>query len=108
MVVTREPEWDDYTRAEALAGVYEAERRCPRGHDPDQMIELTSAERNVRWAGEDRVFRTRMFRCLGCASIDLREREAARTDPKPVNGIYAESDGRRTIAEEIYEEGGGD
>jgi len=101
VVVTREPEWDDYDRAEAIAAVYEAQTRCHRGHSPDQMVELVTAERNVRWP-DGRLFRVRQFRCLGCASVEFRERESQRTDPKPVEGVYAPSDGRRTIADEIF------
>lgn len=97
----REPEWDDYSRAEAIAAV-EAERyRCRECGAHDAMVPIPGTERDVTWP-DGRRFRVEQYRCLSCASREIIDRDLAIAEAKiePTPGRYIASDGRRITATE--------
>lgn len=100
-VVHREPEWDDYQRSEARALVLDERRTCKRCGSTDSFEPLNPAELPVTWPG-GRTFVVRQFRCLGCASLDLvqRDYDQAHKDHKPEPGKYAPGDGFRLAVDE--------
>lgn len=100
-VVHREPEWDDYARAEAVALVLDDRRTCKRCGAVGAMVPLDPAELPVTWPG-GRTFVVRQYRCLGCASLDLvqRDHDQAHRDHKTEPGKYAPGDGYRIAVDE--------
>lgn len=106
-IVTREPEWDDYGRARAMA-LGESERlRCPTCQNYDALVPLKSDLRYVRWAehGNRRV-EVAQYRCIYCGASELvrRDWEARHEKDKPVEGRAAPGDGRMFVARPITKE----
>lgn len=106
-VVTREPEFDDYTRSRILAlGVYEAVR-CPNCGNWDALVPLKTATRHVTWDEHDgRKVEVAQFRCVFCGAADLIRRDwnAQHEKDKPTTGQAAAGDGRMFVARPIPEE----
>ncbi len=101
-VVTREPEWDDYARAEAMAE-YEAHRMtCRNCGLSESMRPIRKLDRYVNWGDGSRVH-VKAYRCLSCMATALVERDQgnAEKDHKTPAGLFAPGDGRRFVATKI-------
>lgn len=115
-VVTREPEYDDYTRSRLLAlDTWESDR-CPTCGCYDVLVRVkteskghrkVTTDRNVRWAEHDnRAFRVEQFRCLACGAVAAVERDWNKdheNDP-PAKGRVAPGDGRIFLARPLDED----
>lgn len=103
--MTREPEWDDRARAEAIADVLDERRTCSKCGQVGLMVDVPNTERNVRWPG-DRLVRVAQVRCQGCASLDILWRDfskAHENDTPPARGLVAPGDGLRMSARLLHE-----
>lgn len=100
----REPEWDAYARAEAIAGIQAERYRCGSCGIPDAMVEIKNADRLVTWP-DGRKFMVKQYRCMACASEQVIDRglAEAEADHKPKSGVAAPADGRRLTVTEIHE-----
>ena len=106
-MVTREPEFDDYTRARIMALMAWESKKCPNCGNYDSLVELTRDLRDVTWAMHGgRVFQVHQYRCLACGAADIVRRDFTERhkDDKPIPGQYADGDGRMFIARPLTEE----
>lgn len=94
--MTRQPEFDEYTRQEAIAAVLDDKRTCSGCGLTDQFVRVKGDDREVTW-GDGRVLYVEAHRCLGCMAIDLITRDFNRRteNKKPTPGVYAPGDGIR-------------
>lgn len=101
-VVTREPEWDDYTRSRVLALAAWEARRCSSCGNYESMVPLKSDLRHVTWP-DGQVFAVEQYRCLACGSADLikRDWQTAHEKDKPTTGQHAAGDGRMFVARPV-------
>lgn len=106
-VVTRESEWDDYTRSRVLAlAAYEGQQ-CPNCGNYMTLVDLPANLLHVRWAEHDnRKFAVGQYRCLACASADTVKRSWSERhgDEKPQPGQAAAGDGLMFMARPIDDE----
>jgi hypothetical protein len=73
--VTRESEWDDYTRSRVMALIAYEALVCPDCGNFKTLVELPDAERKTTWDEHDgRRFVVTQYRCLACASVDAVKR----------------------------------
>lgn len=102
VIVTREPEWDDYTRAEAIADLEVDGLRCPECHQEDTFIPVPTATRHWTWL-DGRKFEVKQYRCLACAALDTikRDFDMENHDRKPQKGVYAPGDGLRLVVKKL-------
>lgn len=97
-VVTREAEWDDYARAEAIAAVVAKASRCPNCgmpkslRDGDEPLTIGGAM-DFQWKGT--ILSVTASRCLGCAALELVQRDFQRQHEsrKHVPRQYSPGDG---------------
>jgi hypothetical protein len=73
-VVTREPEWDDYGRAEIYALIAYESGQCPRCGNYDVLVPQPKATDRTAEAPDGRQFDAAAYRCVSCALKDLAER----------------------------------
>lgn len=104
-MVTRESEFDDYTRQRIFALMVAESRQCPKCRNFDTFVPLKDEENDKRWTqhGDER-YGVRQMQCKACALSDLVEREAGRVseaEPKPQPGQPSISDGRVFIVQPI-------
>ena len=104
VVVTREPEWDDYTRSEAIADLEVDRTRCPECGQEGTFEPIPTATRHWTWL-DGRVFEVQQFRCLACAAVDTirRDFEKDQEGKTPARGVYAPSDGLRLVVHPLNE-----
>lgn len=105
-VVTREPEWDERARTEALAAVYADWRRCPDCGLVDHSEDASLARDTRLWTWLDgRQIETSAYRCLGCAAIaTARHRFEKRFEKyERTVGTYAPYDGVRWRAAAVHQ-----
>lgn len=102
VVVTREPEWDDYARTEAIADLEVDVTRCRSCGVEGAMVAVPSATRHWTW-GDGRTFEVAQYRCLACAAMDTirRDTETEFSKHKPTKGVYAPSDGLRLVVSPV-------
>lgn len=108
-IITREPEWDARTRAEAIASVLAEWRRCGRCGtsglvDDQEPLQIGGA---IAWTWHDgRQVEVTAYRCLGCAAMDMAERDFDRIHEKhkPVARMYSPGDGVKWRLEVIQGE----
>ena len=107
-MVTREPEFDDYTRSRIFALMQWESRQCSTCGNVDSLVPLKNDERNVAWP-DGRTYVVEQFRCLACGAADLvrRDFQEAHKDDKPVKGVAAAGDGRRFVARPVDKSQGG-
>lgn len=105
VIVTREPEWDDYTRAEAIADLDVDSFRCKECGVEEAFVPIPQATRHWTWV-DGRKFEVQQFRCLACAAIDTikRDLQMDSENKKPTRGVFANEDGLRLIVKP-YESG---
>lgn len=98
VVVTREPEWDDYTRAEAIADLEVDRLRCSECGQEGTFEQVREADRFWTWL-DGRRFLVQQFRCLACAAVDTIKRDIERENEgkKPQPGVYQPTDGLRVV-----------
>ena len=95
-IVTREPEWDERARTEAIASVYADWGRCPKCGQSAATERDTLFRETRTWTWLDgRQWETFATRCLGCAAIETAERRWRKKYEKhtPTPGVYAPYDG---------------
>ena len=102
VVVTREPEWDDYTRGEALADLEVDLARCSECGVEGAVVAVPAATRHWTW-GDGRKFEVTSYRCLSCAALDTVKRDATAEAEKhkAVRGVYAPLDGLRLVVRPV-------
>lgn len=105
VVVTREPEWDDYTRAEAIADLEVDRTRCRECGVEGAFEAVPGTDRFWTWL-DGRRFLVQQFRCLSCAAIDTikRDVEAEHEGKKPQRGVYSPTDGLRIVVKAYEDE----
>lgn len=106
-VVSREPEWDDHSRAEALAAVQLENLTCRRcGQYMSQVMAKSEDDSPVVVWRSGKAYRVLELRCEACASLETVERDASEADKKhekqspPARGRAQPKDGRRFVAKE--------
>lgn len=92
-IVARESEWDDYSRAEAIAGVTASRMVCKECGLPDGMVRDMERDLFVRWDEQGRKFVVEGYRCLSCASMAVADRKLGDTEEV--------RDGRRRVVREV-------
>lgn len=108
-VVTREPEWDDYARSEAIAAI-SVERATCSGCGTSNGLNRIDDEPAVFTAPDGRRFEIWNYRCGGCAGLDLvrRDHSEAHHDDKAERGHPLASDGWRPVIRSLSDPEGGD
>lgn len=98
-IVTREPEWDDYARAEALALLADDDRRCNECGLP-MTYELIDGGPKVTWP-DGRAYQVKVLRCQGCGARDIVRRDYDRKHKahEHVEGKASPGDGLRLSVE---------
>lgn len=106
--VTREPEFDDYTRSRVMALLAWEAGRCPKCGNYDTLVELRRDNRYVNWPQHGgRRFEVTAWRCTACGAADIVERDFTTKhakDKPPAAGVFAPGDGRMYSARPITEE----
>lgn len=102
VVVDREPEWDDYSRAEAVASLIVDQFRCRNCGVEGALTEIPKATRHWKW-GDGRKFEVTQWRCLACAAEETVRRDFLRQHEKtePVAGSFHVTDGIRFAVTEL-------
>lgn len=105
VIVTREPEWDDYTRAEAIASLTVDQYRCRSCGVAGALTEIPKATKHWTW-GDGRKFEVLQFRCLACAAEQTVSRDfnTLHEKHKPAPGVFAPGDGVRWVVQEITDD----
>lgn len=103
VLVTREPEWDDYDRAEAVASLNVDMLRCRQCGVEGALTAIPKATRHWTW-GDGRRFEVTQWRCLACAAEQTITRDFLRDheNHKPVKGVFSPTDGIRFLVNEIH------
>ena len=101
-VVTREPEFDDYTRSRILALAAWEARRCSTCGNYESLVPLKTDLRHVTWP-DGEVFAVDQYRCLACGSAEIIKRDAAKAHEKDkaITGQFAWADGRMFVARPV-------
>lgn len=105
VVVTREPEWDQYARTEAVAALAADRYRCKSCGVAGALVPVPAEDRDWTW-GDGRVFRVAAYRCLACAAETTVSRDFTRRyeQDKPAGGVLFPTDGVRFQVSEIEQE----
>lgn len=100
--VHREPEWDEYTQQQALAGVVNRRGRCQKCQAVDSWEPVKSEDRTYRRT-DGRRFTVTAMRCLGCGSLEIRERDFRKKHAKyeDQEGVLGPEDGVRFVVAEV-------
>lgn len=99
--MTREPEFDDYTRARVLALMAWEAKRCPTCQNYDCLVPLGSDLRLVTWDNHGgRQYEVAQYRCLACGAADIIRRDwfTAHEKDEAETGRFIPADGRMFIA----------
>ena len=101
-VVTREPEFDDYTRSRILALAAWEARRCSTCGNYESLVPLKTDLRHVTWP-DGEVFAVDQYRCLACGSAEIikRDYQSDHEKDKPTRGQFAAGDGRMFVARPV-------
>jgi hypothetical protein len=105
--VTRESEWDDYTRSRALALLAYESQQCPTCRSFGTLVPVSGPAFPVRWDEYDgKRFEVRKVRCLSCASSAAVQRWWSEQlgDKKPISGEAAPGDGLMFTATPVSNE----
>jgi hypothetical protein len=105
VIVTREPEWDEYTRSEAIADLEVDRMRCGECGQEGTFEPVPNSTRHWTWL-DGRVFEVQQFRCLACAALDTikRDFDNDQRGKDPVKGVYAPGDGLRLVVHPLNNE----
>lgn len=98
-VVTREPEYDDFSRSQIFALMAWESRICPSCRNFDTLVPAGKDERTAI-TPDGRVFEVQMHRCLACGVEELVRREwrEVHKDDRPSDTGALASDGLLFIA----------
>lgn len=104
-MIHREPEWDDYSRAEAIGLVLDERRTCSKCGLID-CYEALDATTHIGW-DDGRKYTVKQFRCLGCGALELVQRDTDKKhgEVEKVPGRYHPGDGLRMTVEPMCEGG---
>lgn len=110
-IVTRESEWDDYTRSRVMALVAYESQLCPSCKSFGTLEPVDEPAFPVRWDKYDgRRIEVKKFRCLACASSSAvqrwwaEEQSKKQGDAKLPAGQVAPGDGLMFAATPLFEE----
>lgn len=106
--VTRESEWNAYTRSRAFALMAYEAQRCPKCSNYGTLVPVEEGLRYVRWDEHGRRIEVAQYRCLTCASREAVQRAWAEKHEKdkPEPGKAGPGDGLMFMATPTIDEEG--
>ena len=106
-VVSRESEWNDYTRSRVFALMAYEAQQCPACGNYDVLVPIPKAERRYRWDEHGgQMIEVVQYRCLACGAADVIKRDWSERHAKDqtVTGHASASDGRVFMARPVSNE----
>lgn len=99
-IVTRESEWNAYTRSRVYALLAYEGRKCPNCGNFDTLEPVSKDPIRVRWDDFGRRIEVAQYRCITCASTAAVRRAwiEEHENDKPVPGQAAPADGLMFMA----------